>query len=268
MTTQKSLSGKVAWVTGGGRGIGRSIALLLASRGAQVVVTGRDERKIAEVVGEIANGGGKARHLRADVREPGSSVLAVELAQKAFGGLDIVVAGAGVSGRVPLGRPGEEGEADLARARAILETNLLGVYYTFQAAVPAVRSGGRLLAISSVLGKFGVPGYAAYCASKAGVLGLVRATAHEVAERKITCNAVVPGWVDTDMATDGIAEIAHGKGLTPAQAKAEVVKAFPLGRFIEPEEIAGFVAFLVGPEASAITGQALSMCGGATAFGG
>lgn len=268
MTSQKVLSGKVAWVTGGGRGIGRSIALLLAARGAHVVVTGRDERKIAEVVGEIANGGGKARHLKADVRDPASSRAAVALAQTAFGGLDIAVAGAGVSGRVPLGREGAEGEADLERARAIFETNLLGAYYTFQAAVPALRAGGRLLAISSVLGKFGVPGYAAYCASKSGVLGLVRATAHEVADRKITCNAVVPGWVETDMATEGLAEIARGAGVTPAQAKADAVAAFPLGRFIEPEEIAGFVAFLVGPDAAAITGQALSMCGGATAFGG
>jgi NAD(P)-dependent dehydrogenase (short-subunit alcohol dehydrogenase family) len=233
-----------------------------------VVVTGRDERKIAEVVGEIANGAGKARHLTADVRDPASSLAAVELCQKAFGGLDIVVAAAGVSGRVPLGGAGESGDIALARARAIVETNLLGAYYTFHAAIPAVREGGRLLVLSSVLGKFGVPGYAAYCASKAGVLGLVRATAHEVGARKITCNAVVPGWVDTEMASDGIAEIARGTGVTPEQAKADAVKAFPLGRFIEPEEVARFVGFLVGADAAAITGQALSICGGSTAFGG
>ncbi len=274
MTSQKVLSGKVAWVTGGGRGIGRSIALLLAARGAHVVVTGRDERRIAEVVGEIANGGGKARHLQGDVRDPASSRAAVDLAGTVFGGLDIVVAGAGVSGRIPLGgdeasAPRAQGEpVDLDRARAIFETNLLGAYYTFHAAVPALRAGGRLLAISSVLGKFGVPGYAAYCASKSGVLGLVRATAHEVAQRGITCNAVVPGWVDTDMATEGLTEIARGTGVTVAEAKTQAVKAFPLGRFIEPEEVAAFVAFLVGPDGAAITGQALSICGGATAFGG
>jgi NAD(P)-dependent dehydrogenase (short-subunit alcohol dehydrogenase family) len=267
MAQTKELAGKVAWVTGGGRGIGRSVALELAARGAAVVVTGRSEKHVAEVVGEVANAAGKARHLAADVRDPKSATAAVDLAISAFGGLDIVVACAGVSGRVPLGRGGDEGAGDLTRAKDILETNVMGVYYTFNAAAAKLREGGRLIALSSVLGKFGVPGYGAYCASKSGVLGLVRATAHEVASRKITCNAIVPGWVDTDMAKDGLREIAAATGGTEASAKAEAVKAFPLGRFIAPEEVARFVAFVASDAADAITGQALSMCGGATAFG-
>jgi NAD(P)-dependent dehydrogenase (short-subunit alcohol dehydrogenase family) len=257
----EDLDGRVALVTGGGKGIGRAIALALAAKGARVVVTGRDEKALAETVGEVANAGGKARHVAGDVRDVAHLDKAVARALEAFGGLDVVVANAGQSGRIDIGD-------DLARAEAIVQTNLMGAYYTFHAAAPKMKGPGRLVATSSVLAKFGVPGYAAYCASKAGILGLVRATAHEAAPKKITVNAIVPGWVDTDMADAGLAEIGAATGQTPAEVKAHAVKQFPLGRFIEPSEVASFVAFLAGPGGAAITGQALSICGGSTAFGG
>ncbi len=255
MTT--SLDGRTALVTGGGKGIGRAVALALAAQGANVIITGRDERALGEVVGEIAFGGGKARHLAGDVRDRAHLAAAVARAVDTFGGLDIVVANAGRSGRVDLG-------GDFETARAILATNLVGTYATFDAAAPHLRSGGRLVAVSSVLGKFGVPGYAAYCASKAGLIGLVRAVAQELGPRKITCNAICPGWVDTEMASSGIEEIARARGISPATAKADALAAFPLGRFIEPEEIAALVLFLCAKSGDAVTGQALSMCGGAT----
>lgn len=254
---------RVALVTGAGRGIGRAIAQRLASEGLAVVVTGRTEKDLGEAVGEITFQGGKARHLAGDVRDPAHLAAAVAKAKETFGRLDVVVANAGISGRVPLGEAGAT-EA----GRAIVETNLLGTYYTFDAALPHLEDGGRLLAVASVLAKFGVPGYAAYCGSKAGILGLVRATALEVAPRKITCNAVVPGWVDTDMASSGLEQIAAGSGKTVAEARHEAEKAVPLGRFLQPEEIATFVSFLIGPGGAGITGQAISVCGGATAFGG
>jgi NAD(P)-dependent dehydrogenase (short-subunit alcohol dehydrogenase family) len=255
------MDGSVALVTGGGKGIGRAIALALAAKGARVVVTGRDEKALGESVGEIAHGGGKARHLAGDVRDPKHLDAAVARAIDVFGSLDVVVANAGQSGRIDLG-------GELSRAEDILRTNLMGAYYTFHAAAPRMKGPGRLIATSSVLAKFGVPGYAAYCASKAGILGLVRAVAHEVAPKKITCNAIVPGWVDTQMSDDGLREIAAAAGSTPEKVKAEAVTRFPLGRFLEPDEIAQFVVFLCSRAADGITGQALSICGGATAFGG
>jgi NAD(P)-dependent dehydrogenase (short-subunit alcohol dehydrogenase family) len=226
-----------------------------------VVVTGRDEKALAETVGEVANAGGKARHVAGDVRDVAHLDKAVARALEAFGGLDVVVANAGQSGRIDIGD-------DLARAEAIVQTNLMGAYYTFHAAAPKMKGPGRLVATSSVLAKFGVPGYAAYCASKAGILGLVRALAHELAPKRITCNAIVPGWVESDMAEAGLREIAASTGKTRDEVKADAVKAFPLGRFLEAEEVASLVVFLCSRAADGITGQAISICGGATAFGG
>lgn len=257
----RQLEGQVAIVTGGGKGIGRAIAHGLSARGVRVVVTGREEKALAETVGEIANAAGKARHLAGDVRDPAHLDAAVARAFDVFGGLDIVVANAGLSGRVPI-------EGDLERAAGIVNTNLMGAYYTFHAAAKRMKGPGRFLAVSSVLGKFGVPGYAAYCASKAGLLGLMRALAHEMGPRKITCNAIVPGWVETDMAEAGIREIAASSGSTREEARRTAEGEFPLGRFIEPEEVAELAVFLCGSGADAMTGQAISMCGGATAFGG
>jgi NAD(P)-dependent dehydrogenase (short-subunit alcohol dehydrogenase family) len=257
------LGGQVAIVTGGGKGIGRAIALELAGRGARVVVSGREERALGETVGEIAHAGGQARHLAGDVRDEAHVCALVARATETWGRLDIVVANAGRTATARLG----EG-ASSSEARSVMETNLFGTYYLFDAALVALGSPGRLVAISSVLGKFGAAGQGAYCASKAGLHGLVRAVALEVASRQITCNAVCPGWVDTAMARSRLSSMAASAKMPVEDVVRAAGDEVPIGRFVQPEEVARFVAFLCSPAASAITGQALSICGGSTAFAG
>jgi 3-hydroxybutyrate dehydrogenase len=257
------LEGQVAIVTGGGRGIGRAIALELAGRGARVLVTGRNERALGETVGEAAHAGGQVRHLVGDVRDEGHARAAAARAREVWGRLDIAVANAGMTGTTRMGDP-----AAPALARSIIETNLLGAYFLFDAALAVMRGSGRLLAISSVLGKFGVAGQGAYCASKAGLHGLVRAVAAEVGARGVTCNAVCPGWVDTEMARVRIGDLASEQGRTYEETRRSASEATPIQRFVEPEEVAKLVAYLCSPAAAAITGQALSICAGATAFAG
>jgi 3-hydroxybutyrate dehydrogenase len=258
MAKFQGLEGKTAWITGGGKGIGRAVAQELAAQGARVLITGRDERALGETIGEITNGGGKARHLVADVRSEAAAQACVDKALDAFGSLDFVVANAGVSGHVGI-------DQDLARAREILEVNVLGTYTTFAVASRVMKGPGRLLAVSSVLGVFGVPGYAAYCASKAGLLGMVRALALELAPKQITCNALVPGWVDTDMADQGLAEIARATGRSVDEVRAAEARDVPIGRFLAPTEVADLAAFVLSSAGAGITGQALHICGGATA---
>jgi ketoreductase len=271
-------AGRVALVTGGGKGLGRAIALGLAARGMRVVVMGRDEKALGMVVGEIVYGGGAARHSPGDVRERADVDRAVDKAVLAFGRIDVVVANAGVSGCVPLAAPASsaDGDADTGagakRVADIVTTNLLGTYHAFAAGAARMdadmKGAGRLIAISSVLGKVGAPGFAAYCASKAGIHGLVHAAAVELAPRGITCNAVCPGLVETDAALSQIDEIARKTDASAENVRRAARASVPLGRFFEPEEVTGVVAFLCSPEAGGITGQALSICGGATAFGG
>jgi 3-oxoacyl-[acyl-carrier protein] reductase len=229
---KSSLSGQVAVVTGASGPIGKAIALLLSSYGVSLVLVGRNERALGEVVGEVVYGGGKARHVVGDVRELPTLTAAVGRALETFGGLDIAIAAAQTSGTTTLGVDGAS-----EQARWIVETNLLGAIHTFDAAIRVMREGGRLIAISSALGKIGAPGYAAYCASKAGMQGLVRAVAREVAPRRMTCNAICPGWVDPTGTGDGVG--------APAL----------------PEHVATLVAFLASADAAGMTGQEFSIGG-------
>ncbi|MGH7437393.1 MAG: SDR family NAD(P)-dependent oxidoreductase [Polyangiaceae bacterium] len=257
------LEGQVAIVTGGGKGIGRAIALELASRKARVLVTGRDERSLGETVGEIAYAGGQARHLVGDVRDEKDGARAASKARELWGRLDVVVANAGITGTT---RMGEEGAS--ARARDIIETNLLGTYFLFDAAAAAMEGPGRLVAVSSVLGKFGVAGQSAYCASKHGLHGLVRSVAAELGARGITCNAICPGWVDTEMARARLHEMAREQGEPYDAVRKTAMAATPVGRFVEPEEVARLVTYLCSAAAATVTGQAISICAGTTVFAG
>ncbi len=147
---------------------------------------------------------------------------------------------------------------------AVIRTNLDGVYFCTREAVARMVDGGRVINISSVLGKFGVPGYTAYCASKHGVIGFTKALAHELAPRRITANAICPGWVDTEMAHDGIRGIADATGTTYDEAFEGAMNLVPLGRILQPEEIGDLVVYMAGDAASGMTGQAVSLCGGST----
>lgn len=251
-----SLAGLRCLVTGGGSGIGAGIAGVLAARGARVALLGR--RRTALQATLVALGRDKADALAvvADVADRAAVRRAVATVGKAFGGLDVVVANAGIGGPNGCALPGPD------RWHEIVRTNLDGTYFTILGALPWLADGGRIVAISSVLGRFGVPGYTAYCASKHGVIGFCKALAHELAPRRITVNAICPGWVDTDMAAAGIQAMADALHLDFAAAKKQAMEAVPLGRMLEPEEIGGTVAWLCSPAARGMTGQAISHCAG------
>jgi ketoreductase len=175
-----------------------------------------------------------------------------------FGKIDVVVNNAGISGVTPIGG------AETGSWLDIIQTNVIGSYYVTRAAVPHISHGGRVIMISSVLGKFGVPGYSAYCTAKTGLIGFTRALALELAPRKITVNALCPGWTDTEMARSGMRDIAESQSITVEEFRRQAMSRVPLGEMVEPEEVAGLVAFLCAATGDKITGQAISICGGST----
>lgn len=245
-------------VTGGGSGIGAGIARVLASRGATVAVLGRRRAPLAATAAAIgaARPGARTMVATADVGDRAAVKRAVDRIARELGGLDVLVNNAGVGGPNGCALPGPD------RWHEVVRTNLDGVFFTTVAALPHLATGGRVVTISSVLGRFGVPGYTAYCASKHGVLGFTKALALELAPRRITVNAVCPGWVDTDMATAGMQALADSMQVDFDSAKKQALAAVPLGRLLQPEEIGELVAWLCSPAASGMTGQAISHCGG------
>jgi NAD(P)-dependent dehydrogenase (short-subunit alcohol dehydrogenase family) len=247
-----------ALVTGGGRRIGRAIALALAGPDTLVAIAGRTRSQLEATARELERLGGQALALEMDVTSEASVVRAVDTLQSASPRLDILVNNAGVGGGEPI-----EG-SDIERWRRTIDTNLTGTYLVSRAVVSSLVDGGRIVNMSSVLGRFGVAGYTAYCASKHGVIGFTRALALELAPRRITVNALCPGWVDTDMAAQGMQQGANATGVTFEQFRERAIGAVPLKRIIQPEEVAGLVRFLVSPAASAITGQTYNICGGQT----
>jgi NAD(P)-dependent dehydrogenase (short-subunit alcohol dehydrogenase family) len=166
------------------------------------------------------------------------------------------VAAAGISGMTPV-----DGDSD-AFFDEILATDLTGPWNTVRAFLPRMGSGGRIVLVASVLGRFGVPGYGAYCAAKHGVHGLAKALALELIDRGIVVNAVAPGWVDTSMAQTGIHQIAAATGQTEAQFRAQAEAAVPVKRFFQPEEIARGIAWLLDPANTMQVGQCLNLDGG------
>ncbi len=238
-----------ALVTGAGTGIGRAIARRLSAEGYSLTLSGRRREPLEETSGALD---GPAAVAPLDVTD-GAAVAAL---LAAGGPWSLVVANAGVGG--PNGPEDPGGD----RFGELVATNLTGTYHTLRGAVPHLAPGARLVAVSSILARIGVPGYSGYCASKAGVLGLVRSLAAELAPRA-TVNAVCPGWVDTDMAREGLEGMAAGLGVSFDEAHRMAMGQVPMGRMGTPDEVAGLVAWLASPDAAGTTGQAFDANGGA-----
>ena len=237
-------------VTGAARGIGRAVAERLASEGARLTLLDRDAAGVEEVATRL-----DADAAIADIRNADTVRRAIAAAAERHAGLHGLVANAGIGG------PNEPGPGD--RFDELVETNLAGTYRSCRAAEPHLADGGRIVVTASILGRIGVAGYTGYCASKAGLLGLVRALAAELAPRRIHVNAVCPGWVDTDMSAQGLEALARELGGTVEEAHAVAMQAVPLGRMGRPAEIAATVAWLLSADSEGVTGQGVDHNGGA-----
>lgn len=242
------LTGKVALVTGGSRGIGRAAALALAGRGAYVVINYvNNEAAAAEVVDELTRAGGKGEALRFDVADAGAADRAVSELSKRLGQLDILVANAGVALDGLLMRLKD---SDFERT---ISVNLHGAIACARGAIKSLMrsKGGRIIFMSSVVGEMGNAGQTAYAASKAALLGVTKSLAREYASRAITVNAITPGFVETDMT-----------GALTEQQQAAIKGNIPLGRIGTAAEIAAAVVYLASDESAYVTGQTLRVNGG------
>jgi 3-oxoacyl-[acyl-carrier protein] reductase len=242
------LSGKTGLVTGGSRGIGRAIGLRLARQGADVAFTYKgNAAAAAAAVSGIEAEGRRALAIQADASDPDAAETVVKQVLEGFGKVDILVNNAGVTRDDLIMRMTAEAW------REVLETNLFGAFWMTKAVTrPMLKArGGRIINITSVSGQAGQMGQANYSSAKAGLIGLTKASARELASRGITVNAVAPGFVLTELTKD-----------LPEALQAQITERTPLGRFGTTEEIADAVAFLVSDEAGYITGQVLAVDGG------
>jgi 3-oxoacyl-[acyl-carrier protein] reductase len=242
------LDGRIATVTGGSRGIGRAIALELASRGAAVIVNYvNNSRAAEEVVDEIIKGGGKAQAFQSDVANFQQASDLIKFTIDTFGGLDILVNNAGITRDTLIMLMSEQDWDD------VIATNLKGTFNCSKAAVRHMmrKRFGRIINITSVAGQMGNAGQTNYTASKAGQIGFTKALAREIASRNITVNGIAAGFIETDI-WEGV----------PDEARELVMSLIPLGRKGEAEEIAYTVAFLASEQASYITGQIIGVDGG------
>lgn len=245
---QNTLTGKVALVTGASRGIGRAIALKLAAEGAAVVINYHGSmEKAKEVKAEIESDGGIAEIMQCNVADYQATEAMIRKVTDDFGRLDILVNNAGITRDGLLMKMSEE---DFDR---VIDTNLKGAFHTIRFAARQMlkQRSGRIINMASVVGVTGNAGQANYAASKAGVIGLTKATARELASRGITVNAVAPGFIETDMTA-----------VLPKKVKEASVSQIPLGKFGSPEQVASAVAFLASSDAAYITGQVLHVDGG------
>lgn len=242
------LDGKTAIVTGASRGIGRAIALQLASEGANVVVNfSGSEQKASEVVEEIQNLGSQAIAVQANISDSDSVQQLMNATQEQFGSIDILVNNAGITRDNLLMRMKEDEWDD------VINTNLKGVFLCTKAVTRQMmkQRAGRIINISSIVGVMGNAGQANYVAAKAGVIGLTKTTARELASRNILVNAIAPGFITTEM-TETL----------PEDVKSAMLTQIPLAKLGKPEDIAKAVVFLASDDASYMTGQTLHIDGG------
>ena len=232
-------------VTGGGSGIGRAIARDFADAGEAVTITGRRADALAET-----DGGRGITQIVADVTKEADVAAVFE---KPF---DVVVANAGAGNTAPVSK------MRLEDWNSTIAVNLTGAFLAFREALQGMGQGGRLIAIASTASLQGGPNIAAYCASKHGVLGLVRALAKEVARKGITCNAVCPGFVETDMAEAAVQGVMDRFGIDHDTAASRIVAGNPMRRMITPDEVVAAVRFLASADATSVNGHALSVSGG------
>jgi len=254
------LNNKIALITGGGRGIGRAIALAFARQGATVAVSARTKEQVDAVAKEI---GANAVALVCDVADPDSVNTMFSRAQQALGrGPDILVNNAGIAESATLVNTDDE------LWHRHLNTNLSGTFYCTRAALPSMiqERWGRIINVASIAGKTGAPYISAYAASKHGVLGLTRSVAHEVATLGITANAICPGYVDTEMVSRGIEKITSRTGRSEEEALETLKNMSPQHRLVTVEEVAAVALLLASDEGRGINGQAINVDGGSLMF--
>ncbi|HEY9281882.1 MAG TPA: SDR family NAD(P)-dependent oxidoreductase [Pyrinomonadaceae bacterium] len=260
----KTLEGKVALVTGAGRGIGRAVALALAREGASVTLVARTAAEVERAAREIADECRIATaHAVCDVSERASVERAFDAARERFGrDPDILVNNAGVAESAPLVKTSDE------LWQRHLAINLTGTFYCTRAALPAMvgRGWGRVINVASIAAKTGAPYIAAYSASKHGVLGLTRSAALEVARKGVTVNAICPGYVDTDMTARAVSNIEAATGRSAADALEAITSMSAQRRLVTPEEVAALALLLASEAGRGITGQAINVDGGSVLY--
>jgi meso-butanediol dehydrogenase / (S,S)-butanediol dehydrogenase / diacetyl reductase len=252
----ESIEGRVALVTGGGRGIGRSIALALARAGAQVAVAARTVQEIEAVAAEVAALGRRTFFLPLDVADRAQLARVPAEVARALGPVEILVNNAGIHASGPVQR------TDDATWDAVMAVDLAGPFLLCRACLPSMyeRGWGRIINVASVAGKIGLKYGAAYSAAKHGLIGLTRSLAAEGARRGVTANAICPSWTETLMLQEAVEAAARATNRTPAEARELLLGSSPLGRAATADEVADAAVFLA--TSSVVTGQAFHVDGG------